>query len=61
MATSSEDVLLLVNHVRHQKKDGTLYIMAERVAWIIEGKDVFSVSHKYADIKSNHEYNIFAK
>lgn len=51
MATSSEDVLQMVNHVRHKKNDGTLYVMAERIAWMLEDKDTFSISHKYADIK----------
>lgn len=51
MATSSEDVLLVVSSVRHKKNDGTLYLMAERVAWIMNGKDSFSVSHRFSDIK----------
>lgn len=50
--SSSEDVLLQVNEVRYKKGDGTLYAMNERLAWILEGKDTVSVSHKYADIKS---------
>lgn len=49
--TSSEDVLLMVNHVHHKKNDGTLYLMNERIAWMPHGKDTFSISHKYADIK----------
>ncbi|KFM77565.1 General transcription factor IIH subunit 1, partial [Stegodyphus mimosarum] len=49
--TSSEDVLLMVSHVHHKKNDGTLYLMNERIAWMPEGKDTFSISHKYADIK----------
>lgn len=49
--TTTEDVLQVVNHVRHKKSDGTLYVMAERVAWIMNGKDTFSISHNYADIK----------
>ncbi|XP_054710807.1 general transcription factor IIH subunit 1-like [Uloborus diversus] len=49
--TSSEDVLLMVNHVHHKKNDGTLYLMNERIAWMTDGKDTFSISHKYADIK----------
>lgn len=49
--TSSEDVLLMVNHVHHKKNDGTLYLMNERIAWMPEGKDTFTISHKYADIK----------
>lgn len=51
MGTSSEDVLLMVSNVRYKKNNGTLYLMAERIAWMLEAKDSFSVSHKYADIK----------
>ncbi|XP_076304171.1 general transcription factor IIH subunit 1-like isoform X2 [Tachypleus tridentatus] len=51
MGTSSEDVLLMVSHVRHKKNDGTLYLMAERIAWMLDGKDTFTVSHMYANIK----------
>ncbi|KAG8438414.1 hypothetical protein GDO86_008916 [Hymenochirus boettgeri] len=51
MATSSEEVLLIVKKVRHKKQDGALYLMAERIAWAPEGKDRFTVSHMYADIK----------
>ncbi|XP_026291507.1 general transcription factor IIH subunit 1 isoform X1 [Frankliniella occidentalis] len=50
--SSSEDVLLQVNEVRYKKGDGTLYAMNERLAWILEGKDTVSVSHRYADIKT---------
>ncbi|XP_078537199.1 general transcription factor IIH subunit 1 isoform X2 [Lissotriton helveticus] len=51
MATSSEEVLLIVKKVRQKKQDGALYLMAERVAWAPESKDRFTVSHMYADIK----------
>ncbi|XP_071283932.1 general transcription factor IIH subunit 1 isoform X5 [Agelaius tricolor] len=51
MATSSEEVLLIVKKVRQKKQDGALYLMAERIAWAPEGKDRFTVSHMYADIK----------
>ncbi|MGH0127784.1 UNVERIFIED_CONTAM: hypothetical protein FKN15_032089 [Acipenser sinensis] len=51
MATSSEEVLLIVKRVRQKKQDGALYLMAERVAWAPEGKDRFSVSHLYADVR----------
>ena len=51
MTTSSEDILLLVNGVRHKKNDGTLYLMAERIAWMPNGKDCFTISYKYSDIK----------
>ncbi|XP_056128555.1 general transcription factor IIH subunit 1 [Rhinichthys klamathensis goyatoka] len=51
MASLSEEVLLVVKRVRQRKQDGTLYLMAERIAWGPEGKDRFSVSHLYADIR----------
>uniref|UniRef100_A0A8C5MLT0 General transcription factor IIH subunit 1 n=1 Tax=Leptobrachium leishanense TaxID=445787 RepID=A0A8C5MLT0_9ANUR len=51
MATSSEEVLLIVKKVRQKKQDGALYLMAERIAWAPEGKDRFTVSHFYGDIK----------
>ncbi|CAH4034792.1 unnamed protein product [Pieris brassicae] len=52
MTTSSEDVLLSVNHVRYKKGDGTLYVMNQRLAWMLENRDTVAVSHKYADIKT---------
>lgn len=52
MTTSSEDVLLQVPQVRYKKGDGTLYVMDERLAWIMDNRDTVSVSHKFADIKS---------
>uniref|UniRef100_A0A8C1SL27 General transcription factor IIH subunit 1 n=1 Tax=Cyprinus carpio TaxID=7962 RepID=A0A8C1SL27_CYPCA len=51
MASLSEEVLLVVKRVRQRKQDGTLYLMAERIAWGPEGKDRFTVSHLYADIR----------
>ncbi|XP_053128554.1 general transcription factor IIH subunit 1 [Hemicordylus capensis] len=51
MATSSEEVLLIVKKVRQKKQDGALFLMAERIAWAPEGKDRFTISHLYADIK----------
>lgn len=52
MTTSSEDVLMSVGHVRYKKGDGTLYVMNQRLAWMLENRDTVAVSHKYADIKS---------
>lgn len=49
---SSEDVLLIVNNVRHKKTDGVLYLMGERMGWMVESKNSFSISHMYSDIKS---------
>lgn len=54
MATSSEEVLLIVKKVRQKKQDGALYLMAERIAWAPEGKDRFTISHMYADIKCKY-------
>ncbi|XP_053497185.1 general transcription factor IIH subunit 1 [Ictalurus furcatus] len=51
MAAVSEEVLLVVKRVRQRKQDGTLYLMTERIAWGPEGKDRFTVSHPYADIR----------
>lgn len=54
MTTSSEDVLLQMGEVRYKKGDGTLYVMNERLAWMAEHRDTVTVSHRYADIKSNN-------
>lgn len=53
MTTSSEDVLLQMSGVRYKKGDGTLYVMNERIAWMLENRDKVMVSHKYQDIKCN--------
>ncbi|XP_038077293.1 general transcription factor IIH subunit 1-like [Patiria miniata] len=51
MATSSEEVLLIINQVRLHKSDGSLYFMTERLAWQDDNKDHFTVSQHYRDIK----------
>ncbi|RZF35709.1 hypothetical protein LSTR_LSTR009577 [Laodelphax striatellus] len=51
MTTSYEDVLLQVGQVRYKKGDGTLYVMSERLAWMLDNRDTVSVSHRYTDIK----------
>nr|CAG4642444.1 EOG090X04EN [Evadne anonyx] len=51
MGTSSEDVLLMVPHVKLKKKDGVFYLMNERLGWMVENESTFSITHKYADIK----------
>ncbi|KAH9424574.1 General transcription factor IIH subunit 1 [Dermatophagoides pteronyssinus] len=48
----SEDVRAMIEHVRVKKADGTLYLMNERIAWMPNGKNTFTISHKYADIKT---------
>ncbi|CAH1159331.1 unnamed protein product [Phaedon cochleariae] len=52
MSTSMEDVLLQVPHVRYKKGDGSLFLMDQRLIWMVENKDTVAVSHPYADIKS---------
>lgn len=51
MTTFSEDVLLQVSNVKHKKGEGTLYVMNERIAFILAGSETVSVSHLYTDIK----------
>ena len=51
MSKSSEEVLLIVKNVKNKKTDGTLYMMGERMAWMLESKNVFNISYMYADIK----------
>ena len=62
MTTSSEDVLLSVGGVRYKKGDGTLYVMNQRLAWMLENRDTVAVSHKYADIKSKYiKFSVLSK
>lgn len=58
MTTSSEDVLLQVGQVRYKKGDGTLYVMNERLAWMMDHRDTVSVSHRYTDIKSKFMFQV---
>lgn len=51
MSTKTEDIRLQINNVKHKKGDGTLYLMAERLAWMPNTKNNFTISHKYSDIK----------
>lgn len=48
---SSEEVLLIVNHVKNKKTDGTMYMMGERVGWMQGSKSSFTYSYLYSDIK----------
>nr|CAG4639101.1 EOG090X04EN [Daphnia magna] len=52
MTSSSESILLLVPHVKLKKNEGELYLMSERLGWMVGNKDSFNVSHKYSDIKT---------
>ena len=52
MSTTSEGILHLAPHVKLKKNEGELYLMTERLGWMVGNKDSFSVSHKYSDIKS---------
>lgn len=47
----SEDVLLMVKHVRHKKVDGTLYVNSGRIAWRNQTSDSFRISAAFEDIR----------
>ena len=49
--SASEQVQLMVNNVRHKKRDGSLFLMGERIAWCPEGREHFDITVNYADIK----------
>lgn len=49
-----EDVLLVVPEVKYKKSDGTLYVMKERIAFIIENRDTTALSHSFYDVKSKY-------
>lgn len=50
-ANSNEEIKLSVDHVKLQKTEGTLYLMSERVAWMPKHQNVFTLSHRYEEIK----------
>lgn len=47
-----EDVLLVLPQVRYKKADGTLFIMKERIAFIMENRDSVQIAHSFYEIKS---------
>ncbi|KAL5107262.1 General transcription factor IIH subunit 1 [Taenia crassiceps] len=51
MSKKSEDVLLMVKHVRHKKVDGTLYVNSGRIAWRNQTSDSFRISAAFEDIR----------
>jgi hypothetical protein len=53
-----EDVLLVLPEVRYKKNDGTLYIMKERVAFIMENRDSVQVAHSFYEIKSESNFTL---
>ena len=58
-AKCSEDVLLVVAHVKNKKCEGTLYMMSERMAWMPATRQTFTVTHNYVDIKSMYSCIIY--
>ena len=58
MAMSSEEVLLVVAQVRSRKSNGSLYLMGKRLAWQEDNKEVFTVSHYYADVKRKYKIKL---
>lgn len=47
-----EDVLLVLPEIKYKKNDGSLYIMKERIAFIVENRETVLVSHSFYDVKS---------
>ena len=56
-----EEIVMVVEYVKHKKVEGTLYLMNERIAWMPKAKNFFTVSHHYADIKSKKETKLKIK
>lgn len=51
--SKQEEIVMVVENVKHKKNEGALYLMNERIAWMPKQKNFFTISHHYADIKSN--------
>lgn len=47
-----EEILLMLEHVRHQNQKGSLYVTSQNLAFQMPGKDNFDVTYHYSDIKS---------
>ena len=47
--------MLVVAQVRSRKSNGSLYLMGKRLAWQEDNKEVFTVSHYYADVKRKYK------
>lgn len=58
MSKTAEDVLLAVPEVKYKKNDGTLYVMKERIAFIVENRETVLVSTSFYDVKSKFSVNI---
>jgi hypothetical protein len=54
-----EEIVLTVENVKNKKIEGALYLMNERIAWMPKQKNVFTVSHHYADIKSRDQRSLY--
>ena len=50
--SSLEEIKLMIEHVKHKKEVGALYLMSERIAWMPKQKSAFTISHHYVDIKT---------
>lgn len=51
MSKASEDVLLIVKHVKYKKVEGSLYVMSTRAAWMNQTGDTFRVSAPYESVR----------
>ena len=53
-----EDVILSVPEVRHKKSEGSLYIMSERIVFMVGREEKVAVSHSFSEIKSKDKLSL---
>ncbi|RZC33328.1 general transcription factor IIH subunit 1 [Asbolus verrucosus] len=58
MTTSSEDVLLQVPQVRYKKGDGTLFLMDQRLIWMVENRDTVALRKFPQKEKLKYNYKL---
>jgi transcription initiation factor TFIIH subunit 1 len=51
--TIKEEIRLFIDHVKHKKAEGELFLMKERIAWMPKNQGAFTLSHRYEEIKSH--------
>lgn len=56
--SKTESPILVMPEVKYKKSDGTLYIMKERIAFIVENRDTTVLTHSFYDIKSKVKFKM---
>lgn len=46
-----EDILLVVEHIKHQNQKGSLYVTSENLAFQLQGRETFDARYHFSDIK----------